>query len=176
MEFSKAFPQAMVAEIMYLGYFSYYVIFTFTFLYFFFTGHSQSERAMFYCLCSFFIFYLIFIFVPVSGPQFYYPFPHNQVPEGYFFGALMRFIQASGEQPTGAFPSSHVGLTMIAMYLLFRNAGKCFFIILPFAIILVASTVYIKAHYLIDVIAAFILTPVIFMLSKKIYKLMEVRS
>jgi membrane-associated phospholipid phosphatase len=85
----------------------------------------------------------------------------------------MRWIQDSGEKPTGAFPSSHVGLTIITMSILFKNTKKLFFIVLPVAIILVTSTVYIKAHYLIDVIAAFIVAPLIFVASRQIFKLFK---
>jgi membrane-associated phospholipid phosphatase len=133
----------------------------------------MAEKAMFYCLCSFFIFYIIFILVPVAGPQFYYSFPDNQVPEGYFFSWLMRSIQDLGEKPTGAFPSSHVGLTIIAMILLYKNARKYFYAILPVAITLVVATIYIKAHYLIDAVTAFIVTPFILLLSKQIFKLFK---
>ncbi|MDR2027773.1 MAG: phosphatase PAP2 family protein [Prevotellaceae bacterium] len=171
MEFSKAFPQAWVSEIMYFGYFAYYLIFLVTFIYFFFVKPDMAEAAMFYCLCSFFIFYIIFICVPAAGPQFYYSYPDSQVPEGYFFSWLMRSIQDMGEKPTGAFPSSHVGLTLIAMILLYGNSRKYFYAILPTAIILVASTVYIKAHYLVDVLAAFIVAPFIFVLSRLIFGL-----
>ncbi|MDR1887445.1 MAG: phosphatase PAP2 family protein [Prevotellaceae bacterium] len=171
MEFSKAFPQAWVSEIMYFGYFSYYFIFLFSFAYFFFVKPACAEKVMFCCLCSFLIFYVIFIFVPVAGPQFYYSAPDSQVPDGYFFASLMRGIQDAGEKPTGAFPSSHVGLTIIIMFLLFRHARKYFYAILPVAIVLSASTVYIKAHYLTDVIAAFVAAPLVFMSSRRIFVL-----
>ncbi|MDR1170124.1 MAG: phosphatase PAP2 family protein [Prevotellaceae bacterium] len=172
-EFSKTFPQAFISEIMYFGYFAYYLIFLFIFIYFYFVKPDMAEKAMFYCLCSFFIFYIIFILVPVAGPQFYYSFPDNQVPEGYFFSWLMRSIQDLGEKPTGAFPSSHVGLTIIAMILLYKNARKYFYAILPVAITLVVATIYIKAHYLIDAVTAFIVTPFILLLSKQIFKLFK---
>jgi membrane-associated phospholipid phosphatase len=172
-KFSALFPSPITAEIMYFGYFAYYLIFLFMFTYFYFARSGIAESAMFYCLCSFFIFYIIFTLVPVAGPQFYYSYPDNQVPEGYAFSRLMRSIQNFGEKPTGAFPSSHVGLTIIAMILLYRNARKYFYIMLPVATILVASTVYIKAHYLIDVIAAFVATPFIFLLSKLIFRLFK---
>jgi membrane-associated phospholipid phosphatase len=173
LELSKIFPQALVSEIMYFGYFAYYLIFLLTFIYFFLIRNDMAERVMFYCLCSFFIFYIIFIFIPVAGPQFYYSGIDNQVPNGYVFSSLMRVIQDCGEKPTGAFPSSHVGLTIIVMILLYRYARKYFYIILPVAIILVASTVYIKAHYLVDVVAAFIATPFIFLLSKRIFTIFD---
>ncbi|MDR1584393.1 MAG: phosphatase PAP2 family protein [Prevotellaceae bacterium] len=169
LELSKIFPQSLVSEVMYFGYFAYYLIFLVTFLYFFIVRSDLAEKVMFYCLCSFFIFYIIFIFVPVAGPQFYYSYPDNQVPNGYVFSLLMQIIQNFGEKPTGAFPSSHVGLTIIVMILLYKYARKYFYIILPVAIILVVSTVYIKAHYLVDVIAAFIVAPFIFLLSKLIF-------
>jgi membrane-associated phospholipid phosphatase len=171
MEFSKAFPQALVSEIMYFGYFAYYLIFLFLFIYCYLEKPGLAEKAMFYCLCSFFVFYIIFTLVPVAGPQFYYSYPDNQVPDGYVFSWLVRSIQDMGEKPTGAFPSSHVGLTIIAMILLYKYARKYFYAILPVAIVLVASTVYIKAHYLIDVVAAIIVTPFILILSKLIFKL-----
>jgi membrane-associated phospholipid phosphatase len=174
MEFSKALPQALVSEIMYFGYFAYYLIFLFLFVYCYIKMSADlAEKAMFYCLCSFFVYYVIFTLVPVAGPQFYYSCPDNQVPEGYIFSALMRSIQDLGEKPTGAFPSSHVGLTIIAMILLYKNARKYFYAILPAAIVLVASTVYIKAHYLIDVVVAIIVTPFIFILSKLIFRIFK---
>jgi membrane-associated phospholipid phosphatase len=173
MEFSKAFPQAIVSEIMYFGYFAYYFIFLMTFIYFYYHKPVMAEKAMFYCLFSFFVFYIIFTLIPVAGPQFYYSYPDNQVPDGYIFSQMMRSIQDMGEKPTGAFPSSHVGLTIVAMILLYEHARKYFYAILPVAIVLVASTVYIKAHYMIDVIAACIVTPFIFMLSKSIFKLFK---
>ncbi|MDR1339184.1 MAG: phosphatase PAP2 family protein [Prevotellaceae bacterium] len=171
MEFSKAFPQPLVSEIMYFGYFAYYPLFLFLFTWFFFVKPGMAERAMFCCLCPFFIFYMIFALVPVAGPQFYYSLSNSQVPDGYFFSSLMRGIQDLGEKPTGAFPSSHVGLTIIVMILLFENARKYFYIILPVAIVLTAATVYIKAHYLTDVIAAFIVAPLILSLSKRIFSI-----
>jgi membrane-associated phospholipid phosphatase len=176
MEFSKALPQAFVSEIMYFGYFAYYLIFLFLFAHCYLAKNDLAEKVMFYCLCSFFVFYIIFALIPVAGPQFYYSFPDNQVPDGYVFSSLMRLIQDMSEKPTGAFPSSHVGLTIIAMFLLYENARKYFYAILPVAIILVASTVYIKAHYLIDVVAAIIVTPLIFKLSKLIFRLFKCRN
>jgi membrane-associated phospholipid phosphatase len=175
MEFSKTFPQTIVSEIMYFGYFAYFLIFLSVFIYFFFLKPEKAEKAMFGCLCSFFIFYIIFIFVPAAGPQFYYPYPDSQVPEGYIFSSLMRSIQGWGEKPTGAFPSSHVGLTVVAMILIYKNSRKYFYTILPVAVILFASTVYIKAHYLIDVIAGFVVAPFILLLSMSVFRIINKR-
>ncbi|MDR2425315.1 MAG: phosphatase PAP2 family protein [Prevotellaceae bacterium] len=170
MAFSRLLPSAAVSEIMYFGYFSYFLIFLILLLLTFFKRQAASGKIMFLLLCSFFIFYMIFIFIPVAGPQFYYSPADSEVPAGYFFSALMRGIQQTGEQPTGAFPSSHVGMTLIAVWLVFKHFRRLFCFVLPVAIILIASTVYIKAHYLIDVIAAFVVSPMIYCASKHLYR------
>lgn len=169
MEFSVLLPQAWFSELMYFGYFAYYIMFIFISFYFFFKLRKEADSVIFRVLCSFLLFYVIFIFVPVSGPQFYFP-TESDVPDGYLFSKLMRSIQDAGEQATGAFPSSHVGLCLIYMYIFYKYLRKCFFCILPVAILLIASTVYIKAHYLIDVVGAFVLTPPIWLLSGFILK------
>ena len=62
------------------------------------------------------------------------------------------WLQSAGERPTGAIPSSHIGLMVTYMLLMWQHARKLFYWILPFSILLALSTVYIKAHYVIDVI------------------------
>lgn len=175
MEFSRFLPCSAVSEIMYFGYFSYFFIFFILLVLTFFRRQKAASEIMFSLLCSFFIFYLIFIFIPVAGPQFYYSAADSEVPAGYFFSSLMRGIQQAGEQPTGAFPSSHVGMTLIAVWLMFKYFRSLFWFVLPVAIILIASTVYIKAHYLIDVIASFIITPIIYRASKNLYLCLKKR-
>ena len=79
-------------------------------------------------------------------------------------------LQEIAEEPTGAFPSSHVGIILILAYLCYKEMPKLFWVTLPFAIAICFATVYLKAHYLIDVIAGIISVPVIFKLSDFIYR------
>ena len=64
-----------------------------------------------------------------------------------------------GDRPTGAFPSSHIGMTWLVMYFFFKDNRKIFFIWLVPAVLLTFSTVYIRAHYAIDVLAGFAIVP-----------------
>lgn len=104
------------------------------------------------------------------GPQFYFAYPDNTIPDAGIFRELLKFVQETGEKPTGAFPSSHVGICLINLILLYKYARKGFYITLPIAVLLMLSTVYIKAHYLIDVIAGFITAPLIYWLSINCWK------
>lgn len=175
MEFSALIPHAWFSEIMYFAYFAYYLIYAYIIVYFFFRDYKNLYKATFIILLSFFIYYIVFIVVPVEGPQFYYSVADAQVPEGYFFSFLMRSIQGMGEMPTGAFPSSHVGMTLIYLFILFKYKRNAFWITLPVACLLFASTVYIKAHYLVDVVAGFIFAPILFFISQKTYSFLKRR-
>ena len=163
---------------MCLGYWSYYPLMTIVLVGVFFTQPKQFERAVFIVIGSFFIHYVIFILLPVAGPQFYYEavgtdkiaqgiFPNlhdyfNQhqvrmICPGYkdgIFYALVESAHQAGERPVAAFPSSHVGVTFVVMLLAWHfKLRKLFWALLPFAVLMFFSTVYIFAHYAIDALA-----------------------
>ena len=186
--FSEAIPSHIVSELFDMGYGSYYFMIGFTVLFYFAVRYNEFTRATFVILASFFTYYIIYIFLPVVGPTFYYHavgvktiaegvFPnvhdyflnHTQcLPSpGYTDGIFYQFVEsakAAGERPTAAFPSSHVGISTVCMLLAWHSKShRLFFIYLPFYIFLCCATVYIQAHYLIDAIAGLI-TGVLFYL------------
>ena len=69
--FSQWLSSPVFSELMNLGYWSYYPMIAATALYFFFWRYEQFGRAAFIILTSFFIYYLIYIVLPVAGPQYY---------------------------------------------------------------------------------------------------------
>ena len=185
--FSQTFTHPVFSELMHLGYVSYFPLITLVTLFYFLWRYSEFERATFIILTSFFIYYLIFIFLPVAGPQFYYVavgmeniangvFPdvehyfanHQEMVTlpGYQDGIFYHLVEeahAAGERPTAAFPSSHVGITTILMFLAWRTRNKLLFWgMMPFFVLMCLATVYILAHYAIDVIAGWVSAAVIY--------------
>ena len=185
--FAKALPWAAVSELMSMGYFMYYPMIALVSFYYFFCRYYEAERAAFVMLASFFIYYLIYIYVPVAGPTFYFDavgiseitkgiFPAlgdyfnthtNCLPTpGYTDGIFYQLVEDAknaGERPTAAFPSSHVGVSTICMLLVWHAGNrKMLYVMLPFYIFLCLATVYIQAHYLIDAIAGLISAIVIY--------------
>lgn len=167
LKFSEFIPYHWFSELMSFGYFSYFLILIFIAFYFYSTNELVGRKALFIILCSFFFYYIMFILLPVVGPQFYHGEPQNQVPDGYLFRTMLKFVQSHGEKPTGAFPSSHVGISLIFLILIYKNARRFFIYFLPVVIILIFSTVYIKAHYVIDVIGGILSVPIVYGLSSK---------
>lgn len=193
LEFSRLCPWHWFCEAVNLGYFSYYPMIIITMVFFFFCRNREYERASFTVMCSFFIYYLIYIWLPVAGPQFYFMavqpevigngcfpalgdhfnFHTDMLPapgdiNGCFYN-LVKQVQDAGERPTAAFPSSHVGITLILLYLLYPQNRGIFFCLLPFAVLLTLATVYIQAHYLVDIIAGVVTSYPVFLMSRKIY-------
>ena len=179
--FCQKVTSPIVSELFDFGYGAYYPMIALVTLYYFFWRYHEFERAAFILLASFFPFYVIFVFVPVVGPTFYYKavglkkiaaavfppmhdyFNYHQdcLPSpGYVDGVCYQFVEGAkeaGERPTAAFPSSHVGVSTVLMWLLWhaRNRGLLF-ALLPVYVLLCCATVYIQAHYLIDAIFGFI--------------------
>jgi len=173
MEFSKRMSWAWFSELMYFGYFSYYFIFFGTAFWCYFFCKELVNKAIFVFVCSFYLFYIVFVILPVSGPQFYFPPPLNEVPDGYLFCKYMRFLQAIGERPTGAFPSSHIGISFTVVIFVVQHCRVLLKYVLPLFIILVLSTVYIKAHYLVDVFGGFATVAVTYPIMNRTYRMLN---
>ncbi len=187
--FSQLYSSKVVSELMYFGYFSYYFFFILVPLWVYVRCYDQFERVTLIIFGSFFICYALFVLMPVTGPQYYYPavgtdliaggaFPnvgdyfrdHSEAIkspgwDGGFFYNLIQCVHAAGERPTAAFPSSHVGIATVVMLILLRLRMWRFSLILavPY-IFLCLSTVYIMAHYAVDAFAGLLAGIVLFLL------------
>lgn len=168
--FSQVIPYRWFSELMHFGYFSYYLMAIGILCLFYFKKNTEYQKILFLIIISFYIYYLIFAIIPSIGPQFYLPERETNIPQGYLFYKTMRIILTYAESETGAFPSSHVGMAIIYLIILKDSFKNYFLVLIPFVFILMLSTVYLKAHYAIDVFAGIISAPVIYLISDFIYK------
>ena len=170
LEFSAYFSNSWFTEIMYFGYFSFYFIILGFIFAMCFKCKALFLENMFKVTFSLLFFYFIFAIFPSAGPQFYFELPERAVPtNGYIFQRIMHAIQAGAEQPTGAFPSSHVGVTVVILLLARKSVPLFYNICLPITFILILSTVYIKAHYAVDAIFGVLIAPIIVYLAAVMY-------
>jgi len=156
-------------------------------LFAFFFRYKEFDRTVFIILTAFFIYYVIFIFLPVTGPQYYYlavgldniaagVFPdvgnyfasHQEAlpMPGWSDGVFYHMVEnahTAGERPTAAFPSSHVGVTTILIFLAWRLRNRwLFWGMMPFYVLMCLATVYIQAHYAIDVVGGWVSAVIIY--------------
>ena len=89
-----------------------------------------------------------------------------------FFYHIVEAAHQTGEKPTAAFPSSHIGITTILTILAFNTKNKPLIYIVTISLILMTfATVYIKAHYAIDVIAGYISAIIIYIILQQTLKI-----
>lgn len=187
--FAQHVPYGWFSELMCLGYVSYFPLMLITYLYYFFRRYHEFQMTAFVILGSFFAYYVVFIFLPVTGPQFYYlAVGTDQIAQGIFpnlhdwflthsermaapgwtdgfWYHMLDLTHDAGERPTAAFPSSHVGVTTVVFLLALRTRSRGLILtILPFYLLMCLSTVYILAHYAIDALAGLLTGTLLYLL------------
>ncbi len=176
LKFSDQIPYSFFSEMMYFGYFSYYLMpLIILFLIYRFLP-SKIEEFGFVVITSFLMYYLVFILFQAVGPQFYFGFPENYSEAKGVFGSLIKIIQENGEAKTAAFPSSHVGVALIMLIWMYKNLKRYWLYFIPTVLLLIFATVYIKAHYAVDVFAGFISAPVVYFLSNFIFMKISIKN
>ncbi len=174
--FSLKYNSLWFNKLMFFSYFSFYLIIIIFPIILFFKKNTEFEKSFFIIIFSSYTYYLFFALFPVVGPQFYFPVEQVEISQPFFWGEIIKFIQDIGETPTGAFPSSHVGLSWIILLISVKTFKKLSLLIFPFALLICFSTVYIKAHYVVDVIGGLISAPILYLLGDKIYALYNKKS
>lgn len=196
-EFSQALPGALWSEAFNFGYWSYFPMIAALVITVFFIDRKSGDPTRFLRIAAiiqtaFFLYYIIYIFLPVTGPQFYFQAVGiDEILQGHFpavgtyfsshtemlpapgwndglFSRLVAMAHEAGERPTAAFPSSHIGISTLVMLLARRHVPKILPYLLPCWALLCCATVYIQAHYLIDAIAGLLSAPLILWLATRL--------
>lgn len=190
--FSQCVPQKLWSELFHLGYFAYYPLIALTVLSPLFGHRERFARTAYIVLACFFLYYAVYLFLPVAGPQYYFHavgqdlilqghYPqlgdyfryHTELAPGPgpsgFFHDLVEATQASGERPTAAFPSSHVGMSTVLLILLWNDRRWLCLAALPFYVLLCCATVYIQAHYLVDVLGGWLSAVLFYLLTARLW-------
>jgi membrane-associated phospholipid phosphatase len=168
--FSKVMCMTWFSELMNAFYFSYYLITTVICIALYIKHPPTSYKGIFTVVFSFYLYYIIYAIFPVVGPQYHVPEACVESQNPLFFGKIMGHILSNLEKPTGAFPSSHVGIAVILCMVAYGPLKKLFYSSLPFVLGICFATVYLHAHYLVDVLAGIVTAPIFFVFSSFVYE------
>ena len=193
--FSQQCTSPLISEPLSLGYVSYFPMIATVALYYFIRHHDRFTHCAFVILGSFFLFYVIFIFLPVAGPQFYYAaVGTEQIAQGVFpdighhflthqevlpipgadgvFHNLVQIAHDAGERPTAAFPSSHIGASVVLLWLAWEVRAHWLLAVLGvLTTLMFFATFYIQAHYAIDAISGIFVGTAFYFLLSNVHKL-----
>jgi len=116
----------------------------------------EIEESFFLFLVCYYGAYIVYFLVPVTGPRFHLHGMHAVPLDGYLLSEPIRkFIDVLEPNKLDCFPSLHAAILAVTMVVAFRHNRKMFFAFLPAAIGITVSLVYLRYHYVVDVIAGF---------------------
>ncbi len=176
--FSQNFSSPWFGELMCTGYGSYFPMLAVVTFFYLMCRPKDFQKIAFVIIGAFFIHYVIFDILPVTGPQYYYhAVGESEIAKGVFpnvhdyflthqestpipnnlggpFYQIVKAAHEAGERPTAAFPSSHIGVTIILVFLAWRTRNRWLIgCVTTLFVIMFFGTFYVKAHYVIDAIA-----------------------
>lgn len=168
-QFPRYFQQyRVINEMFFFSYFFYYgLVSTGVWILFIRKRYQQAVHTLFIISVSFFIMYVWFIFFPVKGPKYFFAELHEiwySNFQGFFFTKIMKGLFNNTNLGGAAFPSSHVALSLIAFILNWKYNRYLIPVYLPLTILLFISTVYLYAHYFVDIPAGIVTGIVLFLL------------
>jgi membrane-associated phospholipid phosphatase len=184
--FMDALPYLAVSELMYAAYFSYYVMIAGVGLALFLRDRTQFFHYVSVVSFVFYACYLMYIFVPVSGPRlFFHPVDNFQFPSEWLawgaahpipdvvrhgpFYQIITAIYAIFEPAGAAMPSSHVAVALTTVWFSFRYLPRLRHFHAVVVGLLCLSTVYCRFHYAVDVVAGIAVAALLVPLANRLY-------
>jgi membrane-associated phospholipid phosphatase len=153
----ERFTHPALTEFMQFAYFTYFVYLLIL------GGILYCQRdfegywaVMTYSAAGYVMGYVIATLFPVQSPWFTLAGQWHSELAGGPFTALINLIEKYGRVHGAAFPSQHVAGAMAALLGAWRHRRWLFWVFLPFVACMYVSTVYVRNHYVADVLGGII--------------------
>ena len=173
----EQFINPTLTDIMYFSYSSFliYILFFTMFLYIRKKNIAFRETLVSIIL-TFYLGYIGYVIFPAVGPKFTMSHLFETSLSGSYITDRLSFImnyEISEYTRRDCFPSLHNGVIFLILLFAFKHQKVYAFLFLPFAITLFISTLYLRYHYFVDMIAGFILATMVFYLGPTFNKYWE---
>src|SRR5262249_47175374 len=117
-------------------------------------SREEFRYGAFLLVATFLISYLGYLFFPARGPRFMpYAAFHPALHGLWTFNFLQGLLDSLEGVQYDCFPSGHVAVVLVGCYIARQISGRVFYAFSVFAALITFSTVYLRYHYVIDVIA-----------------------
>ena len=146
----------VLTMLLQLAYISYYPMPVVLVLILFMKNKSREfDEAMFGLLLCFYLSYIGYILVPAIGPRFtLIEFQTMSLQAGPVTLSIQEALNTLEHNKADAFPSGHTAIALQSLYYAWKAKEKILSrALIPIVASLIFSTVYLRYHYVIDVIA-----------------------
>jgi membrane-associated phospholipid phosphatase len=120
----------------------------------------EFRRATFGVITCFFLGYALYVIFPAAPPRLVLVYQFTKNLRGYPVGFSTLSAGAFSLLPVdsrAAFPSLHTAASTAALVYAWRHVRPWFWVLVPFVIGLWASTIYLRHHYFVDLVAGWLL-------------------
>jgi membrane-associated phospholipid phosphatase len=123
----------------------------------------EFRAAIMGVLVCFYLGYFLYVLLPAAPPRLVLPYEFKRNLQGY--PSLMSNLSAQAfsllpVDSRAAFPSLHAAVSLVALIYAWRYLRPWFWILLPFCVGLWVSTIYLRHHFAVDLIAGWALAPI----------------
>jgi membrane-associated phospholipid phosphatase len=136
-------------------------------------SRKEFRYGTFLIAATFLISYLGYLILPARGPRFM-PYAVQHPLHGLWtFTIFQRLLDGLEGAQYDCFPSGHVAVVLVGCYLARHISPAAFRTFTVFAALITFSTVYLRYHYVIDVLAGAVLAIVMIAVTPWIYSKLE---
>ncbi|NOS85537.1 MAG: phosphatase PAP2 family protein [Ignavibacteria bacterium] len=184
-QWAYRFENPFLTEFLQIVYVYYYpMILVFGLELYLWNRYKEFKYTIFILFFSFFASYVFYLLFPANGPRFHLHdfYAINTELPGVFLTEYIRTFLNFGESiPPGvknpqdfvqrdAMPSLHTITAFLIMYLSWKFKSKSFYFYLPYFICMVAATVYLRYHYVVDIAGGLIMCVITIIIGMLVYK------
>ena len=132
--------------------------------------YKEFKYSIFIIFFSFYFSYVLYMIFPANGPRFHlhdFATISTELPGIFFTDYLRAFLNFGESIPRGVhnpqdyvqrdvMPSLHIITAFLIMYLSGKFRLKSFYLYVPYLILMAIATIYLRYHYVVDIIGGII--------------------
>jgi membrane-associated phospholipid phosphatase len=159
----ERFLHSAAVDVLQLAYTSYYFLPIILALVLYQNRDRRGfDETAFGVILGFFVSYCGYLLFPAVGPRYTLAHLQSQPIVGSpKIETIRKSIDQLEKNKWDAFPSGHTAVVLLVLYYARRYTPRAFVVYLPVVVALIASTVYLRYHYVVDVVAGSLLVPMV---------------
>lgn len=174
----ETFTHPIITEILQIVYSTFYFLPIFLGVILFIRRDREHFNFfIFMVVLGFYVSYLGYFIIPALGPRFTLDHLQTFSLSGIWLMEDIHFLLNKLENiQRDAFPSGHTAITLLTLYYARRYNKSYYLLMIPVTVLMIISTVYLRYHYVIDVLAGTLLFFGLIYLGPLLYKKLQINT
>ncbi len=161
-----------LTDLLSLAYLSYYFLPVILIVTLYLKGKKEFNQAIFILTFGYYLSFVGYILFPAIGPRFTQAHLYTVPLEGSWITDFVRdTLNALEHNKRDCMPSGHTQIALMVLFLSHRYERILFYLFLPVVCGLIFSTIYLRYHYVIDLMAGSVFAIASVFIATRLYNL-----